>query len=307
MEKATNDIKIKNMDQTIKNKCGKSQFELLINKGWIFPQNDGQFIINEKFYEVMQLFDTAFFAWAKKDGAKEYFYPDFYTVSDLDNCDYIKQFHGHCMFTGTTTNDLFDIKNLRFSKYINNPAICMHCYIQHRNTVINEEKPIVITAKGRCKRNERNGFISLERMLDFTMREIVFIGTKDFVLFKRQEYIERAKSLLETLHLEGNISLSNDPFFKKEDNIKAEFQRKFKLKYELNLKNYDNGHSVAVGSFNYHNYNFTKAYNIKMTNGNLAHTACIAFGLERIAYTYITQVGIDGCYQRLNEYIQYMD
>ena len=216
------------MDHVLKHKHSKSQYELLIEKGWILPLNDGQYITNEKFCKIMQMFDMIFSSWAKKDGAKEYFYPDFYNISDLDNCGYIKQFYDHCMFAGTTTNDLFDSTNLRFTKYINNPAICMHCYIQYRNSVLTEGKPVVITTKGKCKRNERSGFISLERILDFTMREIVFIGNKEFVLSKRKEYIERAEALIESLGLEGHISLSNDPFFKKEDNIKAEFQRKFK-------------------------------------------------------------------------------
>ncbi len=282
----------------------KSQYELLIEKGWIIPLKDGQCIISDKFHEVMRLFDAVFLIWAEKDGAREYVYPDFYSVSDLDKCSYVKQFHDHCMFAGSMNHNLCDVTRIKVPEYINNPAICMHCYIQYRNTVITEENPIVITAKGRCKRNEKYGFESLERLLDFTMREIVFIGKKEFVLLKRQEYIERAGELCRVLGLEGRISLSNDPFFKKEDTIKAEFQRKFKLKYELKLNNYDNGHSVAVGSFNYHNYNFTKSYNIKMANGNLAHTACVAFGLERIAYIYITQVGICDCCQRLHEYIR---
>lgn len=303
MKQRKNSNIINSIDEKLKNDDKKSQYELLIDRGWILPQNDGRFIISEEFNRIMQLFDALFLIWAKEDGAVEYVYPDFYDMSDLNKCGYLGQFHNHCIFACTSSSDISDDIELSSSNYINNPAVCMHCYIQYRNSVISDEHPVVITSKGRCKRNESSGFISLERMMDFTMREIVFIGDKDFVLSKRQVYIEKSKFLLKALGLEGTISLSNDPFFKKEDSIKAVYQRRFKLKYELALKNYDNGHNVAVGSFNYHNYNFSKAYSIKMTNGNLAHTACVAFGLERFAYTYITQIGMDKSFQQLDEYI----
>lgn len=278
------------------------QYDLLIDNGWVTPLLDGRVILSGDFYKIMQLFDSILMSWAVDDGAKEVFYPDFYVADDLKKCNYIDQFHPHCCFTSLSLADTFHEETLSFSGFINNPAVCMHSYIQHQDSSVDENNPIAITAKGKCKRSEHTGFQSLERLLDFTMREIIFIGSEKYVLSKRNEYMEKGKQLINRLQLDGNITVSNDPFFKKEDESKAAFQKKFKLKYELNLKNTDNGHEVAVASFNYHNINFSKAYNISLADGRLAHTACIAFGLERLAFTYITQVGFKGCYQQLEEY-----
>lgn len=284
----------------LNNSDNRNQIDLLIECGWITLLQDGRFIFGDEFNKIMQLLDTIILSWAFEDGAKEIFYPDFYDIDDLKKCNYINQFHTQCYFSSVSLKDTFEEECLSNTKFINNPSICMHSYIQHQNLVIEDNTPIIITAKGKCKRNEINGFLSLERLLDFTMREIIFIGNEKYVLSKRMEYIARINQLIKNLQIEGNVSVSNDPFFVKKDRIKASFQRKFKLKYELIIRNYDNGHDVAVASFNYHNINFSKAYNIHLDNGGLAHTACMAFGLERFAYTYITQVGIENCYKKLS-------
>jgi hypothetical protein len=280
------------------------QFDLLLENGWITPLQDGRVIFGNDFHEIMQLFDSIIMSWAAEDGAEEVYYPDFYVADDLKKCNYIEQFHPHCFFASISSSDTFQEEALSCSGFINNPAVCMHSYIQHQDSSVDENNPLVITAKGKCKRNEHAGFQSLERLLDFTMREIIFVGGERFVLSKRNEYMEKGKQLIEALQLEGNITVSNDPFFRKEDETKAAFQRKFKLKYELNLKNTDNGHEVAVASFNYHNINFSKAYNISLTDSRLAHTACMAFGLERLAFTYITQVGFENCYEQLKNILR---
>ena len=53
------------IDEKLKNDDKKSQYELLIDRGWILQQNDGRFIISEKFNKIMQLFDALFFNLGK--------------------------------------------------------------------------------------------------------------------------------------------------------------------------------------------------------------------------------------------------
>ena len=180
----------------------------------------------------------------------------------------------------------------------------MHCYILHKDTAINDDKLIRLTMKGRCKRQEVSGYHTLERLHDFTMREIVFIGSEIQIIEKRDEYLKKAEDFISTLQLEGNIKIANDPFFKKADAAKAEFQKKFKLKYEMNLINWDTGNEIAVGSFNYHHTHFAAAYNIQLSNGQPAHSCCIAFGLERLTYTVVSQIGVQKALTILNEYLE---
>lgn len=270
----------------------KSQYDEMVREGWIFSSGDGRIIYNEKFYNIMKKIDSYILSWALKDNAAEIHYSDFYHLDDLVDCNYITQFHPHCFFVCKSQTDKFDQFKLGIADFVNNPAVCMHSYIQYRNSVIDEKEPIIITSKSKCKRNEHE-YSTLERMLDFTMREIIFMGTESYVLKKRVEYMDRAKQLMFQLNLDGNICLSHDPFFKKEDKEKVNFQKKFKLKYEMNLRIPFNNHLLAVGSFNYHNINFSRAYNIRNTKSQYIHTACVAFGLERFAYACVEQMGLN--------------
>jgi seryl-tRNA synthetase len=39
--------------------------------------------------------------------------------------------------------------------------------------------------------------------------------------------------------------------------------------------------TIAVASFNYHEDHFGRAFGITLRDGSHAHTACVAFGIER--------------------------
>lgn len=271
----------------------KLQFDIMKQKGWITEVKDGLVIYGNAFRNVMQKLDDLILTWGKENSAIEVYYPDLYRIEDLEQCNYIDQFHPHCLFPYLSQTDQYIESETISSGFVANPAVCMHCYIQYKNTIINEDEPVKILCKGKCKRREKKGYITLERLLDFTMREIVFIGTEDFVLNKRTEFMEKAKQFMINMQLEGNICVSNDPFFLTKDKAKVDFQRKFKLKYEMNLKIPASNHMIAVGSFNYHNVNFSKAYNIRNSQNQYVHSACVAFGLERFAYACIEQLGLE--------------
>lgn len=271
----------------------ESQLDEMVRRGWVYVLGDGRISYGKEVKNIMKKIDDKIMSWAIEDNAWDICYPDFYRMKDLVQCDYITQFHPHCFFASTSNIDMFEQLQIESTDFVNNPAVCMHSYIQYRDSIIKEDEPIVITSKGKCKRKEHTGYISMERLLDFTMREIIFMGTETYVLNKRNEYMKRSKQLITEMELDGNISVANDPFFKKEDKVKADFQRKFKLKYEMHLKIPYNEHMIAVGSFNYHGTNFSKAYNIKDSNNHYVHTACMAFGMERFAYACIEQKGID--------------
>lgn len=281
----------------------RQQYDILVDSGIVMPYREGQFVLSERFLRLMDCFDTLLLLWAKRDGAEELMVPEFYHEADLNRCKYMEQFHPQCFFSAGSRGEAMDTDNLTYTGLINNPAVCMHCYILNQDTVIGDQ-PIRLTVKGRCKRREASGYRSLERLLDFTMREIVLIGSEGFVLQKRREYMKRAEELMLALGLDGNIKTASDPFFKKTDQAKAAFQKRFKLKYEMNLTNYDTGNEIAVGSFNYHHIHFAQAYNIRQADGTPAHSCCMAFGLERLAYTFLSQVGLDNAFPILDRYLR---
>lgn len=286
-----------NNDLFFESKCShlnsdELQFNKMKQKGWVTTLDDGRVIYNNEFYNVMRKIDGMIVSWAKENNATEVYYPDMYRIEELERCNYVTQFHPHCFFPYLSRTETFTENQIVASGFVINPAVCMHSYIQYQNCIINENDPVIILSKGKCMRHEKKEYTTLERLLNFTMREVIFMGSESFVLEKRTEFMEKAKQFMIKMQLEGNICVSNDPFFKKEDKIKTDFQRKFKLKYEMNLKIPANGHLIAVGSFNYHNVNFSKAYNICNLKSQYVHTACVAFGLERFAYACIEQIGL---------------
>ena len=50
---------------------------------------------------------------------------------------------------------------------------------------------------------------------------------------------------------------------------------------------------TACCSFNYHQDKFGQAFDIRTADGNVAHTACLGFGLERVTMALFKTHGFD--------------
>jgi hypothetical protein len=123
------------------------------------------------------------------------------------------------------------------------------------------------------------------------MREIVFMGTRDDVLQRREAAIRSVASFLDVHQLAGEIRTASDPFFIAPDAAaKAYFQLSSETKYEISLMLPDN-ERVAVGSLNYHTDFFGRAFAITVENRGPMHSVCIAFGLERWVHAFLAQHG----------------
>jgi seryl-tRNA synthetase len=284
-------------------------YDQLVKKGWVVTYENGLIGFGQEFLELFEYFDNTFVKWALKDKALQYVYPDLISVKTLNKYNYINQFPNHIMFTSHLQEDIDKISD--FSKRIsdednclndhyldtpemvNRTAVCTHVYQQYQNKIIDLNNPIIITSIGKCKRYESLNMQKLERLLDFSMREIVLLGSSDYVLEKRDEYIELAKTFIKDLGIKANIKTGNDPFFTSEYSPKVLMQKKFKMKYELNVLLPYNNKELSVGSFNYHGTYFTDAFEIKSSCGKPVNTGCIAFGLERFVYAYLCQTGIE--------------
>jgi hypothetical protein len=172
------------------------------------------------------------------------------------------------------------------------PAVCYHVYAARRNTVI-PGPPVVASLVGKCFRYESSNMQDLRRLWDFTMRELVFLGTRDDVLAERTKGIEAFKSFMEEHQLAGEIRTASDPFFVAPDSTaKTYFQISSETKFEISLLLPDDGR-VAVGSFNHHGDFFGKAFDIKVAGDAPMHSVCFAWGLERWVYAFLAQHGND--------------
>jgi seryl-tRNA synthetase len=174
------------------------------------------------------------------------------------------------------------------------PTMCYHTFGQYRGRSVGHNGVDVVTAKGKAFRFESRYATSLERLWDFTIREVVFLGERAEVLEARQRLMGRVFALIDELGLSGWCEVGNDPFFCEPDGdaSRASAQRFMELKYELRL-NAGTDRSIAVGSFNFHDDFFGTRFGITLESGSPTASGCAGFGIERLVHAYACQHGAD--------------
>jgi hypothetical protein len=152
---------------------------------------------------------------------------------------------------------------------------------------------VVASLVGKCFRYESSNMRDLRRLWDFTMRELVFLGTRDDVLAERDKGMEAFQAFLEEHRLAGEVRTASDPFFVAPDSTaKTYFQISSETKFEISLLLPGDGR-LAVGSFNHHGDFFGKAFNILVPGDAPMHSVCFAWGLERWVCAFLAQHGND--------------
>lgn len=131
------------------------------------------------------------------------------------------------------------------------------------------------------------------RMQLFRMREYVRMGTPEQVMAFRNDWMERGKALMASVGLPVEIDVANDPFFGRAGRMMKNNQRDQNLKFELLIPITSTAKPTACMSFNYHQDHFGKSWEISTADGEVAHTACVGFGLERIALALLNHHGLD--------------
>ena len=130
------------------------------------------------------------------------------------------------------------------------------------------------------------------RMQLFRMREYVRIGRPQEVTSWRSAWLDRGLAMMQMLGLPAHIALANDPFFGRTGKLLAANQREQELKYELVVPITSQENPTAVLSFNYHQDLFGGLYGIAI-EGEVAHTGCVGFGMERVALALLKTHGLE--------------
>jgi seryl-tRNA synthetase len=130
-----------------------------------------------------------------------------------------------------------------------------------------------------------------ERLWEFTMHEIVIVGSADQVEGRRRLLLEKATQLVRDLDLDAVVETANDPFFTNETMGRLVLQRLKALKFELKLATGDGRPDLAAASFNHHEDFFGTRFAIVDRSGKPAQSGCVAFGLERWAHAYVCRHG----------------
>ncbi|MFL5483526.1 MAG: hypothetical protein ACJ8AK_15195 [Gemmatimonadaceae bacterium] len=264
---------------TLRTETSGSPVGRLIAKGDLELTGQGALVLHGAVAELRDWLDATVCDWADHLGATRLAFPDDISLSSLDRAGFLSAFPEKLVRNGENARP---------------PAVCYHHYPTLSDCTVTASGSMV-TALGRCFRNEfeEQSPTAVERLREFTMREIITVGTPQTVEMVRGELMMRVHAWTKELGLDGAIEIANDPFFTAESRGRMLMQQILPLKYELRLRASDDGRTIAAASFNNHHDHFGKAFRIKLDSGQPANTGCVAFGWERWVIAIVNQHGAD--------------
>ena len=283
--------------------------ELLAN-GDVSQEANGIYSLGPLLTRLINYFESQFVDLADSFKALPYRFPTLIPARYLERVNYFRAFPHSLTFATHLREDLDAIDHFAqhavcdehglntppelFAKIqaLLSPAVCYHLYFALADKPLPNGQ-LAATAVGNCFRYEAINLNSLERLWNFTMREVIFVGSKDYVLENRETARQRMQTIFEKIGLAYRVESANDPFFIGEFRKQAAFQSAFQLKFEIRASLPFKQSTLAVGSYNYHQDFFGRNLNISLPDGSPAHTGCVAFGLERIAFAFLAQFGLD--------------
>ena len=170
-------------------------------------------------------------------------------------------------------------------------AACQPYFRALRGRTLDE--PTAVTARATCYRYEGGATNGMRRAREFTVRELVCVGTAEQVTRQREQLLTSAADLLRGLSLSARIVTASDPFFIDTSATMRAYQLSFELKHELLASLPFDGTELAVGSVNHHGDHFGEAWGIRTADGAWAHSCCLGLGLDRWSYAVLAQYGLD--------------
>jgi seryl-tRNA synthetase/acyl carrier protein len=265
------------------NSTGRSTFSdaeaLLAGRGEIQLNARGGLELQGAALALARHLDSVVAGWARELGAVEEVFSDWIALETLERAGFTEAFPRKLVFIEGD------------DEFARPPALCYHHY-PHLATRVVDDPGSIVTVAGRCYRNEEDRAHPLERLREFTMREIVAVGAESLVETLRRDLIDRVSRWIVELDLDCFIEVASDPFFMRATRGRQLMQQLQPLKYELRLAS-AKGRTVAAASFNHHQEHFGKAFSIRRQNGDAAHSGCVAFGWERWVVAFIAQHGLD--------------
>ncbi|MDQ2724729.1 MAG: amino acid--[acyl-carrier-protein] ligase [Actinomycetota bacterium] len=131
------------------------------------------------------------------------------------------------------------------------------------------------------------------RLVSFRMYELVYVGVPEGARAHRDRCLSQALEIIAGLGVDVSSSVANDPFFGRAGRILAHTQRAEELKYEILAATSPVPSLTAVASANGHEDHFGRAFGLRTSDGEPAHTACVGYGVERITLALIWAHGPD--------------
>ncbi len=266
---------------------------------------DGLYGRSAAFEDVLAAFDAYVTRHGAADGAVRIHFPPGISKSHFEKSGYMKGFpqlagtihsfmggeseHARLLATMDASEDW--TREQQSTEVVLTPAACYPLYPAAAQAGAVPDDGHLYDLTSYCFRHEPSR--DPARMQFFRMREYVRMGTQAQVLAFREAWLDRGKKLMKGLDLPVKIDVANDPFFGRKGRILASGQREQALKFELLVPVNSTEAPTACLSFNYHQKHFGETWGLRLVNGDIAHTACVGFGMERIALALFVHHGLD--------------
>lgn len=294
MESPMNDLTVQRKEFT----------DQLVASGLLIPMGvPGLYGRGADFEEVVQRFEDLVGAFLRTDGAERRVFPPVIPRSTLERAGYMESMPQLCgcihSFTGNELEQRKLIKKIEDGEEWAEtlaptdlalaPAGCYPLYPTLRGTL---PRGGLLVDMGAAYVFRREPSDDPARLQAFRTREVVRVGEPDVVLPWRQLWLERGLELLSSLGLDVRTEEAHDPFFGRGGRMRAASQLEQRLKFELQVPVCSEEHPTAVASFNYHRTHFGDVFEIKSEDGEAAHSACLGFGIERVALALFKKHGL---------------
>jgi seryl-tRNA synthetase len=259
---------------------------------------NGQCVLSGAPLKLYRKLDALFKSWAAQWNAMEFRVPTFVPAAEMHKLDYFRSFPHLITFPVTLNSEQENLLDFGERMHENGvqltqiapildiltPAACYHFYILLQGQSL--DQPRYLTTCATCFRKETH-YSPLQRHWSFSMREIVCLGDIADV----QEFLRKMRDTVE--QFAASISLpvtwieATDPFFNAAVNPKYLSQILEPVKTEMLFES-----RLAIGSINFHRNFFGETFQIQM-EGKEAFSGCVAFGIERWMYAFLTHFGLD--------------
>lgn len=266
---------------------------------------EGLFGRSGQFEDVIAAFERLIDRYGKADGAEAIRFPPGMNRAYFEKSGYMKSFpqlagtvHSFC---GCELDHVSLIKAMdegedwtkeqKATDIVLTPAACYPLYptVAKRGSL--PENGGLYDLQSYCFRHEPSNDPARQQL--FRMREYVRMGTQTDVTEFRQTWMDRGVKMMAEVELPVEIDVANDPFFGRAGKMLANNQRGQNLKFELLIPITSVQKPTACMSFNYHQDAFGTKWGLNLADGSVAHTACVGFGLERIALALFHHHGLD--------------
>lgn len=266
---------------------------------------DGLYGRSAQFEDVIAAFERLIDRFGGADGAEVIRFPSGMNRSFFETSGYMKSFpqlagtvHSFC---GNELDHMSLLKcmevgedwtkNQEATDIVLTPAACYPLYPTVAKRGPLPESGALFDLQSYCFRHEPSK--DPTRLQLFRMREYVCMGTEKHVTDFRQSWMDRGVEMMKAVGLDVVIDVANDPFFGRAGKMLANNQRDQKLKFELLIPITSTAKPTACMSFNYHQNAFGAKWGLNLEDGSVAHTACVGFGLERIALALLHRHGLN--------------